>query len=360
MCLYPRTMTRVGAYISPSQLKQKTVGQEYQSAFAARCGACKACIKRNQYEWKVRTHYEQMDNPAKWYVVLNYTKGDENDKYLCYAHTQDFHKAIRHWWTEKYSEPTDEIGRNGLPVMTKPPYRYILTGEYGGKYFRPHYNILVFGDMPLDDEGLIYKHDSKTGRKVFQSPLLDRLWGKGIVSLLKIETVQDVNRITNYVNKGDSRAILRKYKNEIMDEFLEMYKSMGKQIDQHSLRKMVKKQYDTIKEKTISSQGLGFQSFVKRIEQYKQIDGVYINGYKCGAPMSWFVKLAEEYPEHRDYAREQYRKMLDPRFDDMSLLEKEKEIKLQAGDKAIKQAQRIYTTQFQIDKLQRGEEHYDD
>lgn len=59
------------------------------------------------------------------------------------------------------------------------PIRYFHCGEYGSKFFRPHYHALLF-NVGFPDR--VYLKHSKAGYPVFRSPSLERLWNFGFSS----------------------------------------------------------------------------------------------------------------------------------------------------------------------------------
>lgn len=59
--------------------------------------------------------------------------------------------------------------------------RYFAAGEYGGKFGRPHYHVLVFGEDFLDGRQLLGQGPYYT------SPLVDEVWGQGFVTLAPLE-----------------------------------------------------------------------------------------------------------------------------------------------------------------------------
>lgn len=56
------------------------------------------------------------------------------------------------------------------------PIGFFVTGEYGEKNKRPHWHAIVFNWCPGD---LVYKFTNKRGDKLFESVLINRLWGHG-------------------------------------------------------------------------------------------------------------------------------------------------------------------------------------
>lgn len=60
-------------------------------------------------------------------------------------------------------------------------FRFFHCGEYGDKTMRPHYHALLFGvDFTNDPQAQIIKSGK---HRLWRSPQLDRLWGKGHASV---------------------------------------------------------------------------------------------------------------------------------------------------------------------------------
>jgi len=93
------------------------------------CGRCPECVKRRVSQWSVRLQKEADVSTSAFFVTLTY--GTEhvpisNNKYMTLKKEdlQDFFKRLRHHTTEKI--------------------KYYAVGEYGGKFKRPHYHIILF------------------------------------------------------------------------------------------------------------------------------------------------------------------------------------------------------------------------
>lgn len=74
----------------------------------------------------------------------------------------------------------------------KPGLKYIHCGEYGERYFRPHYHACLFGyDFP-DKE--FFKE--KNGHKLYRSPTLERLWpyGTSLIGAVSFDSAAYVAR----------------------------------------------------------------------------------------------------------------------------------------------------------------------
>lgn len=97
------------------------------------CSRCEACLQRRRADWTFRLQKEQKASNTSHFVTLTYAEeyvplNDNLDKTLVKEHLQKFIKRLR-----KYQEK--EI---------KWKIKYYAVGEYGGKFGRPHYHLILF------------------------------------------------------------------------------------------------------------------------------------------------------------------------------------------------------------------------
>lgn len=76
-----------------------------------------------------------------------------------------FMKKLRKYWKKEFDH--DNI-------------RFFACGEYGEKYSRPHYHILMF-NLPIPAEWLHLDHINKKGSACYTCPTIEKIWGNGIV-----------------------------------------------------------------------------------------------------------------------------------------------------------------------------------
>jgi len=114
---------------SPLNLSDRTV----------KCGQCKSCLLEKSATWSARLTEEFKESTSAYFVTLTYRDQDalwvdtEEDTVttLSKRDVQLFMKKLRKF-NEKHRRSCDY------------PIRYYLTGEYGGKFGRAHYHILLF------------------------------------------------------------------------------------------------------------------------------------------------------------------------------------------------------------------------
>lgn len=99
------------------------------------CGKCVGCIKSKRSEWLLRLENEHDVSQSAQFITLTYDElslpTTENGE-PCFnkKHVQDFFKRLRH-----YSH-----------------FRYYLVSEYGGRFGRPHYHLLLFNFAGSDKD----------------------------------------------------------------------------------------------------------------------------------------------------------------------------------------------------------------
>uniref|UniRef100_A0AAU8BAB1 Replication initiator protein n=1 Tax=Dulem virus 82 TaxID=3145793 RepID=A0AAU8BAB1_9VIRU len=129
------------------------------------CGRCIECLIRRSNEWAWRVSLEAKLYKSNCMVTLTYSDDYlPQDRSVSRREFQLFLKSIR-----KAIEPVR--------------IRYFGCGEYGEKYGRPHYHIILFGyDFP---DKFFFKKDKK-GIDLYRSPSLEKIWKKGFSSVCEV------------------------------------------------------------------------------------------------------------------------------------------------------------------------------
>lgn len=125
------------------------------------CGQCLGCRLRRVRDWSIRIMHEASSHDASSFVTLTYGRDQlPPDGSLCYRDYQLFMKRLR---------------RSCGAV------RFFMCGEYGPVNMRPHYHACLFGvDFRADR---ISAGRSEANQMYYNSPMLEKLWGHGIVSV---------------------------------------------------------------------------------------------------------------------------------------------------------------------------------
>lgn len=134
-----------------------------------RCGQCIGCRERRASDWQLRVMHESSLWPENCFVTLTYGRDKlPPDGSLEHRDFQLFMKRVRRHF--------------GKTV------RFYMCGEYGPLNMRPHYHACLFNVDFRSDR--VQSGKSKSGEIFYNSPLLERLWSHGRVS------VQDLTRET--------------------------------------------------------------------------------------------------------------------------------------------------------------------
>lgn len=140
------------------------------------CGKCIGCRLEYSRQWAIRCVHEALMYEKNVFVTLTYDDDHVPDE-LVLRDVQLFLKRLR---KEK----------NGSRV------RFFSCGEYGEKFSRPHFHIILF-NCDFDDK-VYYK--TVRGNRLYVSPTLDRLWNKGYAVIGDV-TFESCAYVARYVTK---------------------------------------------------------------------------------------------------------------------------------------------------------------
>ena len=142
------------------------------------CGQCIGCRLERSRQWAVRCMHEASLYERNCFVTLTYDNEHlPKDRSLNKKHFQDFMKRLR------FCFPDDKV-------------RYYHCGEYGERFSRPHYHIILF-NFDFDDR-VLWKESS--GCKLYTSNILAQVWGKGFCTVGDV-TFESAAYCSRYVTK---------------------------------------------------------------------------------------------------------------------------------------------------------------
>lgn len=181
----------------------KCTGERYKP-IRLPCGKCLGCRLDKSREWATRIVCESMDYPesANWFVTLTYadyyiekdgcrvyphaTQNEDGALVLDKTHPQLWLKSIREGYDRRFGSRLYDPPRYYDHVIDKEidlGTRFYLAGEYGDLGQRPHYHCLLL-NTPLPD---VYPYaKTKLGMQLFRSPYLEQKWGRGFVTVGKL------------------------------------------------------------------------------------------------------------------------------------------------------------------------------
>lgn len=187
------------------------------------CGKCSICKKESLNEWYVRLLAELGDKKTAKFITLTYN--DNNmplDLSLKMKHIQLYIMRLR-----KYSE-------NNI--------KYFYCGEYGEKTKRPHYHMILFGDI--------------------SDKIIKENWVYGFTHIGSVNS-KSIRYVLNYTQKENQGY--SKYR-EILGEIKPPFQKMSK--------------------------GLGLNYMIKNEKQIADNGCIIIQGYKYKIPR-YYIKKSE-------------------------------------------------------------------
>lgn len=171
------------------------------------CGQCSACRLEYSRQWAIRCMLESKYHKFNYFVTCTYSDENLPQKLILDTHTGEIlqnSKGYIHALDD--SDSTNFLKRLRITFeryglrSEESDLRYFYCGEYGEKFFRPHFHYLFFG---LEIPDLVVSHQ-RNGNVFYTSKLLDKIWGKGFVVIgeLCFDTCAYVARYVMKKQKG--------------------------------------------------------------------------------------------------------------------------------------------------------------
>lgn len=142
------------------------------------CGQCIGCRLDKAREWSTRIAHEGAMHERSSFLTLTYS-----DEHIPHNYSLD--------------KRTMQLFMKRLRKTLNVKVRYYLVGEYGGKFLRPHYHVILFGyDFP--DKYPWRKTGS--GYIQYRSPTLESVWAYGNAEIGTV-TPESAGYCARYVTK---------------------------------------------------------------------------------------------------------------------------------------------------------------
>lgn len=138
-----------------SELRFKSVFQD--KLLFLPCGHCEACRLAYRKDWAVRCEMESLFHQKNCFITLTLDQKHRKDLPVKEDLQYFLHKL-----------------RDVYHVKC----RYFACGELGSDTYRAHYHMILFGYKPDD---LKFYGFSKSGKEMYTSNFLDRVWNQGTV-----------------------------------------------------------------------------------------------------------------------------------------------------------------------------------
>lgn len=165
MCLYPVTI-----WTKPKVGERRKV--------TVKCGKCLECARQASIEWAFRIVLEARQYNENCMLTLTYNNDNLPQGGVDRREVQLFMKSLRQ-------------------SLSPRKVRFFACGEYGKRFSRPHYHIIIFGWFPEDSYE--WCRDS-SGIQLYRSPQLEKVWKKGFSSVGKL-TYKSALYCAKYLNK---------------------------------------------------------------------------------------------------------------------------------------------------------------
>jgi len=148
------------------------------------CGKCFECISQRAVMWAIRAKHEISCHDENSFITLTYDDAHLPSHLIVKDEFQKFMKNLRY--------------------HTKSKLKYMVSHEYGSKFFRPHHHVIIFGWNPKNQKFL---KTTPRGEKLFTSPDVEQLWSRGFHSI-GTATERSAYYIASYALKGKKHDII--------------------------------------------------------------------------------------------------------------------------------------------------------
>lgn len=148
------------------------------------CGKCYQCLRARCNAWSFRLNQEMKDSTTSAFITLTYEQEPltpNGNATLQKSDPQKFIKRLR-----KRNSTVPYIKKNGESGR-KSPIKYYLVGEYGGRYLRPHYHLIIFNV----DSYILSDHQL----------LQEEIWHHGHIHVLPCN-MPTINYTVSYIMKS--------------------------------------------------------------------------------------------------------------------------------------------------------------
>jgi len=218
------------------------------------CGSCIGCLLDRSRSWAVRCIHEAQLHKNNCFLTLTFN--DSNLSPNASLDKSDFRNFMKRL-------------RKMFPKRKYGKISYLMCGEYGDRYSRPHYHCCLFGfDFP---DKILWK-TTPDGHKLYTSSLLQTLWQNQGYCVIGDVTFDSAAYVARYVTKKIKDKTCRSAYNGRLEEF-----------STSSRRPAIG--HDWLKKYSSDLTSTGY---------------CVIDGKKVPIPRSYLKKIAEEYPDIYD------------------------------------------------------------
>lgn len=182
----------------PYYVERKLYTHQSERVIPVPCGKCPQCLKRRVASWSFRLEIEALQWQKQYFVTLTYNTDSvpispNTFMTLDPTHITKYLKRLR-----------KQVGK----------LRYYLCGEYGTRFKRPHYHLILFGNSNLTENDIINSWVSPETKQSY-----------GDVYFGKVEAAS-IRYTVQYYDKGDWRKAHQR--DDRLPEFSRMSQGLGR------------------------------------------------------------------------------------------------------------------------------------
>lgn len=295
---------------STNWTKAKWKSKPYYYSVQVPCGYCLECRLAKAKDWATRCICEARCWAKNCFVTLTYNTPNlpltaKGQMTLRPKDVQDFFKRLlKKEKSTKFS-----------------PIRRFYCGEYGPKGGRPHYHAIIFNYCPDD---LKFYKKGKNGDDIFTSKKLQKIWGKGFVTIGTVTT-----KSAGYVARYTLKKAGVKPKKRIKIPNRKYHPIYNPKVNKWIYIDELRNKDMPVKEFTRSSRrtGIGYAYFTENFDKLCLQEGIYIKeekGIKINPLPNYFKKMWKE-KDPENYYRFMYRQEI--KFEEL----KKEELKKHPG-----------------------------
>lgn len=145
------------------------------------CGSCIECLTQRTQEWATRASHEMAQHKENCFVTLTYDNNNLPD-------VHDFsQKTLFRLFIKRLRK---SLGDKKI--------KYLASHEFGGKTFRPHHHLIIFGWSPASQKFL---KNTPAGYPIFRSTHLEKQWEHGFSSVAEANA-KTAYYVASYSLKG--------------------------------------------------------------------------------------------------------------------------------------------------------------
>lgn len=194
-CTHPMKVWKPNLNVEDKKIKFTDPKDTNYELITIPCGHCTACKLNYAQEWAVRCSLETKNWKNSYFLTLTYS----NEK-LYYTEDQPYHPSLN----KKHIQLFIKKLRKKYGKL-----KYFCCGEYGPTTGRPHYHMILWQNMRINDLKGVNSLISIEASKYMTSNEIEQIWGNGGVTI----GYNNYNT-ANYVAKYTLKKLKQKEKYE--------------------------------------------------------------------------------------------------------------------------------------------------